>query len=219
MSDIPVQQAQNQEQACPSTTAAASSNPGAFSVGAGGVSSEAAAAIALANQQMAQQSMQSQSHQQHTYSPLKTNSNLQPAMSSRASPSVKVTQPNAVFVPPTQNASASGVASTAQLPQFAFTPHPFAAFLGGGFPALIPAMQQNMTAASAMAPPQATIQSMPHAAVAAAAAQVVAAHAAAASSGAMANAIYANMQHWKLDQLGTCSYASTRKRCAIVPCY
>jgi hypothetical protein len=217
MSNIPGPQAQNQEQACPSSTATASSNHGAFSVGAAGVSSEAAAAIALANQQMAQQSMQSQSHQQQIYSPLKMNSTIQHATNSHAPPSVKGTQPSAPFVPPSQNASASGVATPAQLPPFAFTPHPFASFLGGGLPAIAPAMQQNMNAVSAMAPPPVAIQSMPHAAMAAAAAQVVAAHAAAASSGAMANALYANMQHWKVGQLGTYSHASTRKSCSIFP--
>ena len=111
-------------------------------------------------------------------------------------------------------AAVSGVASPAQFSPFTFSPHRFAALLGGGFPSATPAVQQTSdtvynkalpsTAVSAMSSPLAVVQSMPSAAVAAAAAQVVAAHAASASSGAMANnAVFANMQDWNLDQLGT----------------
>lgn len=213
-SKTPAQPVENQEQSRPFTTDAAPSNPGAFSL----FNPYAAAAIAVANQQMAQQSMQSHAPQQPAYARPPMNSNLQPtttSATSHASPSVKKAQPNAAsaHVPSAQNASPSGVASPAQLSPFAFSPHQFAALLGGRFPAVIPAVQQNSgtaynkalpsTAASAMAPPLAAILTMPHAA-AAAAAQVVAAHAATASSVAMVNAAFANMQNWKLDELGTC---------------
>ena len=117
----------------------------------------------------------------------------------------------------------AGAPNQTQLNQFVFPPN-FAAFLGGGFTNHASAPQNNRQlpptthhsnnthaaasnqptapTPSTMAPP-ASIPSMPRtpAAVAAAAAQVVAAHAAAASSGHVANALFANMQHWKLNQL------------------
>lgn len=215
-SNTPAQPVENQAQSRPFTTDAAPSHPGAFSP-FNPYAAAAAAAIAAANQQMAQHSMQSLAPQQPAYAPPPMNSNLQAAttsVTSYALPSVNKAQPNAsAYVPFVQNASA-GVASPAQLSPFAFSPHQFAALLGGGFPAATPTVQQNSgtsynkalpsTAESAMAPALAAVQSMPHAAVAAAAAQVVAAHAASASSGAMAHAVLANMQNWKLDQLGTC---------------
>ena len=228
-SNTPAQPVENQDQSRPLTTDAALSNPGAFSL-FNPYAAAAAAAIAVANQQMAQQAMQSHAPQQpaYVYAPPPTSSNLQPtttSATSHAPPPVEKAQSNAAStnVPFAQSASASGVASPAQLSPFSFSPHQFAALLGGGFPSATPAVQQTSgtvynkvltsTAASAMASPLAAVQKMPHAAVAAAAAQVVAAHAVSASSEAMASAVLANMQDWKLDQLGTCCNALTWKRC------
>lgn len=175
---------------------------------------QATAAVAAVAAAAAQQMVQAQSGAHHVQLPTMAHPAPAPTPLPPPAPPVATSSPS-----PTQQHLATSQPHTVPQPAPAPAPHqafpgipPHVATVMGLAPhqPVPPSTSQKQTQSTyppvVAQPPTSMPQVTPNsAAVAAAAAQVVAAHAAAnASSGAVANALLANMQNWKLEQLGTC---------------